>query len=413
MSCEYAIFWTVSLSHWIFCRIITATQRIGTPCEPSQVGKLHNQNGVENTSRADYTWRMLETTPTTIPKPHSRHLVADALLMTVAAIWGATFFMIKDATQNFPVLGFLALRFLLITVIMLPLVIPLRRFPTRQEWKWGILAGFPLMLGYVMQTFAMRTIGSGRTGFITGMYVVIVPFLALILLRHRITRRVGIGTLLALVGLLILGYAPGGDTGDLLAIFCAVSYALQIIVVGQFSKALDWRFMTILQLGCVGVCSLILLPILAATRGCDLAPCLVLRPFADPYPTTISSNVIFAALFTGILASGVGFSVQIWAQKILSPSEAALIYAMESPFAALFGWLFLHEVLTLEALVGGALILTGVIITSVGSGHSKDEKPAVAPEAATFTTLIRTQVARISKKVSLAPRNSSNRRNMR
>lgn len=318
--------------------------------------------------------------------PNRLHTLAYILLLTVAAIWGATFFMIKDATQTFPVLGFLAVRFSLITVIMLPLVIPLRRFPTRAEWKWGLLAGVFLMLGYIFQTFAMRTIGSGRTGFITGLYVIFVPFLAFILLRHRITRRIWIGTLLALVGLVILGYAPGGESsGDILAILCAFSYAMQIIVVGKFPKILDWRFMTILQLGCIGVTTLILLPALAATRTCDLSLCTALRPFADPLPTTIGGNVIFAAIFTGILASGVGFSVQIWAQKILSPSEAALIYAMESPFAALFGWLFLSELLTAQSLIGGGLILSGVLATSIGSERSKDEKPAVAPEAAAIT----------------------------
>jgi drug/metabolite transporter (DMT)-like permease len=127
------------------------------------------------------------------------HRAAQLLLLVVAAVWGATFFMIKDATKDFSVLAFLALRFLLITVIMLPLIVPLRRLPTLQEWRWGLPAGLFLTFGYVFQTFAMRVIGSGRTGFITGLYVVIVPFLALILLRHRITRRIGIGTALALM----------------------------------------------------------------------------------------------------------------------------------------------------------------------------------------------------------------------
>lgn len=295
------------------------------------------------------------------------HFTADAALLLVAAIWGATFFMVKEATVSFPVLGFLALRFLLVMVIMSPLVIRLRRWPTRAELRWGLTVGVFLTLGYLGQTFAMRVIDAGRAGFITGLYVVMVPFLAWILLGHKITRRIWIGTITALVGLVLLGYAPGGDlVGDLLAVGCALAYALQILAVGKFPKGMDWRWLMVIQMGTVGVITLLLL--------------LGSVPFGQPLPTEIPPSVIFTALFTGLMASGFGLSVQIWAQKILTSSEAAIIYAMESPFAAFFGVVFRGEIVTLPAIVGGGLIITGVLVTTVGANSSTDEIPTLAPE---------------------------------
>jgi drug/metabolite transporter (DMT)-like permease len=324
----------------------------------------------------------------------SPHATAQLVLTGVAAIWGATFFMIKDVTAQFPVTGFLALRFSLITLVMLPIAAGARRFPRRAEWGWGLLAGLCLTFGYVGQTFAMRLIDSGRTGFITGLYVVIVPFLALLLLRTRIQRRIWAGTALALGGLVLLGNAPGGaPAGDLLAFGCACAYALQILFVGQFPKDSDWRIMTVIQLGSVGVLSLILLPILAALHGCNGALCEALRPFTNPLPTEIPANVILAAAFTGLLASGLGFSAQIWAQRTLAPSEAALIYAMESPFAALFGVLFRGEVLTLGGLIGGGLIVSGAVLTSVNAAtdpelETKPDLLEAAPHIAPDPTFI-------------------------
>ncbi len=318
---------------------------------------------------------MLKTT-----QPVSRdHLLADVATLIVAAIWGATFFMVKDATATFPVLAFLALRFCLTALVMLPLVLRLRRWPRGSEVRWGILAGAMLTLGYILQTFALRRIESGRTGFITGLYVVLVPFLALVLLRQRLSVRVLGGTLIALAGLVLLSYAPGGELlGDLLAFGCAASYALQIIVVERFPKGADWRVMTVMQVATVGITSAVLLPLFASARGCESGLCTLLQPFADPLPTALPLLVLATALFTGLLASGVGLSVQVWAQRRISPSEAALIYAMESPFAALFSVVFAGELLTERAIFGGVLIVAGVIVTT-RQGPKPISAEALAP----------------------------------
>ncbi len=308
--------------------------------------------------------------------PHPVHwrrmrLLADAALLGIAAIWGATFFMVKDATSSFPVLAFLVIRFVLASLVLLPFVLRVRRWPTRQEWKWGLIAGMAFCGGYISQTFALRMIDSGRTGFITGLYVVLVPILALVLLRHTMTIRVIVGTVLALVGLTLLSYSPGGSfVGDLLAFLCALSYALQILAVEKFPKGADWRIMSLIQSGCVAVMCGVLLPVLAAVRTCQSPLCTSLVLFADPLPTTLPLMVLAVAAFTGVLASALGLAAQVWAQRILPPSDAALIYAMESPFSALFGWLFRGEMLATSGLVGCGLIMAGMLSTALG-GETK------------------------------------------
>ncbi len=312
-----------------------------------------------------------------------QRLVANVAMLGLAAVWGATFFMVKDATHDFPVLAFLALRFALTALLMLPLAIRLGRLPRKAELRWGLIAGLLLCAGYIFQTFSLRLIDSGRTGFITGLYVVMVPFLALMLLRHKLTRRVLIGTVCALIGLTLLSYAPGGSLlGDGLAFLCALSYALQILAVEKFPRDADWRIMSVLQTGTVAVICLTLMPLLALIRGCETILCSAAQPFADPLPTLLPIFVLTTALFTGIAASGVGLSIQTWAQKILPPSDTALIFAMEAPFSALFGAVFKGEVLTFSALVGCSLILSGMLITS-SAQNAQPEPPLATGEIAT------------------------------
>jgi drug/metabolite transporter (DMT)-like permease len=321
---------------------------------------------------------MASTAGISAATPRRMRLLADAALLGIAAVWGATFFMVKDATSSFPVLAFLVIRFILASLALLPFALRVRRWPSRQEWKWGLIAGIAFGGGYIFQTFALRMIDAGRTGFITGLYVVLVPILALVLLRHAITIRVVVGTVLALVGLTLLSYAPGGNfVGDLLAFLCALSYALQILAVEKFPKDADWRIMSLIQSGCVAVICGVLLPVLVAVRACQSPVCTPFVLFADPLPTTLPLMVLAVAAFTGLLATAVGLAAQVWAQRILPPSDAALIYAMEAPFSALFGWIFRGEVLTQGGLFGCGLIMAGMLSTALG-GESK-----VKPEAET------------------------------
>jgi drug/metabolite transporter (DMT)-like permease len=303
------------------------------------------------------------------PATHRERWLADASLLAIAAVWGATFFMIKDVTRTYPVMAFLAIRFSLASLALLPALLFVRRWPTRTEIKWGLIAGLLFYGGYIFQTFSLKLIDSGRTGFITGLYVILVPILALLILRHPLKVRPMIGAGLAVVGLALLSNAPGGGVlGDFLAFLCALCFAGQIIAVEKFPRKADWRVMAILQSATVAILSTLSLPLQSALTVCDGSAglCQALQPFADKLPNSVPLNVLGVAAFTGLVATAIGLVIQVWAQRKLPPADAALIFSMESPFSALFGWLFLHEVLTFTALVGCGLILIGMLTTALG-----------------------------------------------
>lgn len=312
---------------------------------------------------------MLELTiPAVMPPVRSKRWLATTSLLGIAAVWGATFFMVKDATSHFSVVAFLALRFSIASTSLLPSVVRVRRWPSHQEWKWGLLAGMLFCGGYIFQTFSLRLIDSGRTGFITGLYVVMVPILALLLLRQPLRTRVIIGAGFTLVGMIFLSYAPGGNLlGDGLAVLCALSYSCHILVVEKFPRGCDWRIMATVQAGVVALLSTALLPLLAGLQNCLTPICAALASFADPIPTTIPLVVLVVAAFTGLLATAVGLAIQVWAQRILPPSETALIFAMESPFAALFGVTLRGESLSGGGFLGCGLILAGMLTTTLST----------------------------------------------
>src|SRR5260221_2351499 len=284
---------------------------------------------------------------TTVARP--ARLRADIALLTVAGIWGATFFMVKDATSTFPVLAFLAIRFTLACAALAPFVLRLGRWPRHAEWQWGLVAGVAFCAGYIFQTFSLRLLDSGRTGFITGLYVILVPLLALVFLKHPLHLRALIGAALAVIGLALLSNAPGGNVvGDVLALLCALSFAAQIIAVEKFPRDADWRLMALIQSACVAIIS-----------G-------AMSMFTEALPASIPLSVLGVAAFTGLAATAFGLGVQVWAQRRLPPSDAAIIFSMESPFSALFGFLFRGVMLAVKGLIGCGLILAGNVTAARG-----------------------------------------------
>jgi drug/metabolite transporter (DMT)-like permease len=271
---------------------------------------------------------------------------ANMMLLAITAIGSATYFMTKEAVSDFPILHFLTLRFAIGTIVLLPLVLKMRRGPTREELTWGLLAGGVLCAAYILQVYSLRIIDTGRNAFLVGLYVIGVPFLAAIFMRQKLTIHTIIGVGLALVGLIMLSYAAGNNLfGDLLALLSALAYAAQVIIVAKFPHRTDWRMMSILQAACMAVI------------------CGILSPLAGPLPTVISTYVWPAIAFTGVLATGVGLIVQVWAQKFTPPCDAALIFTMDSPFAVLLGVMILHEAVTMNSILGSVAILAGMLIT--------------------------------------------------
>lgn len=276
----------------------------------------------------------------------------DLALVGIAAVWGLTFVTVKDATAVYPTLQFLAWRFAVAVVAFVALFPGSLRRLDRRAVVVGTVAGVWLAAGYVTQTVGLHIMtgnASSRSGFITGMFVVITPVLQVLVMKHTPKPSTVFGVVLGTAGLWLLSAdGPAGWTlADTLVLACAFAYAAQLIVIGKWAKDADVAALTLMQL-------------LVAVVGCAIGG-VMLEPLRVPTGWSLWG----ALLLTGVLASAVAFWVQTAALRHLSPTRTAIILIMEPVFAGVFGFALRGERLGLEGWIGSALIFAGMVAAEV------------------------------------------------
>ncbi len=295
--------------------------------------------------------------------PRARRLWITLALVGVAAVWGGTFVMVKDAVERYPLYGFLGLRFT-IAVIAFVALFPrsVGRFKPGTV-QVGLLAGALLTAGYIFQTWGLQGTTASKAAFITGMFVVITPLMQAVLLRMPPRGWTLLGVVLAVAGLWLLSgaSADGWTAGDTRVLICAAAYAAHMIVLGSLGTRHDVGALTLTQLVTVAV----------ACGGISLA---VERPGLPA-----DGAVWVALLVTGVLASAVAFAVQTYAQRHISPTKTALILVTEPAFGGLFGWLA-GDALGIGGLAGAALILGGMVLAElVGLPKEAEDRAVIEP----------------------------------
>ncbi|MBK5306822.1 MAG: DMT family transporter [Frankiaceae bacterium] len=266
----------------------------------------------------------------------------------MTAVWGSTFVVVKDAVERIPVTDFLTWRFALAALAML-LIRP-RAVATLGPGgrRAGVLLGLALGIGYLLQTIGLETTDAAVSGFITGMFVVLTPLGAAVLLKKTPDRIAWLAVGLATVGLGFLslrGLAVGG--GELLTLGCAACFALHIVGLGRWASAYDVYGLAVVQLLTVAA----LCAVGAVPGGLTVPP---------------DGSVWAALALTALAATAVAFVVQTWAQAHLAPTRAAVIMTMEPVFAGLFAVVAGGERLGPRTLVGAAMVLTAMVLTELG-----------------------------------------------
>jgi drug/metabolite transporter (DMT)-like permease len=277
-----------------------------------------------------------------------------AALVGVTAIWGSTFVVVKDAVHKMPVTDFLTWRFALAALAMLVLrprsVARLGR-PGRRA---GVLVGLALGTGYLLQTLGLQHTSAAVSGFITGMFVVLTPLGAAVLLRTPPGRTAWLAVAVATTGLGLLslhGFAVG--SGELLTLGCAAAFALHIVGLGRWSSSYDAFGLAVVQLlTTAALCALVAVP-----GGLVVPP---------------DASVWGALALTALAATALAFVVQTWAQAHLTPTRAAVVMTMEPVFGGVFAVLLAGEVLGPRTLVGAALVLVAMVLTEVGPRHGAE-----------------------------------------
>jgi len=275
-------------------------------------------------------------------------LLAALALLVVTAIWGSTFFLIRDLLDRVPTLDFLAVRFT-IAAALTALIAPraLRKL-SRESRRHALVLGALYGVAQILQTAGLAHTAASVSGFITGMYVVATPLFAALLLRTRIGPLTWFAVALATAGLGVLtleGFAIG--YGEALTLVAALIYALHIVGLGAWSKPDEALGMSILQLCVIAVICLVA----TAPNGIVL-----------PDNTRDWLSVLYMAVFAGALA----LVAQTWAQAHLAPTRTAIIMSMEPVFAALFAVWLGGESAGLRMVVGGAMVLTAMLLVEVG-----------------------------------------------
>lgn len=299
----------------------------------------------------------------------STQLRHSLLLLLTALIWGVAFVAQSVGMDYVGPFTFTASRSLIGAVVLLPVI----WFRTRKETAvgteqkrpevdkhkkknllvGGIVCGVFLCIATNLQQIGLQYSTVGKSGFVTAMYIVLVPILGIFLHKGIDIRKV-ISVILAVCGLYLLCMTDGTFSigkGDIFTILCALAFSLQILSVDHFAPKVDCVKLASLQFLVCGICS-----------------CVPMLLFEHPHFAQLAAAWM-PILYAGVLSNGVAYTLQIVAQKGLNPTVASLIMSLESVISVLAGWIILHQTLTKRELIGCVFMFAAIIIVQLKSGE--------------------------------------------
>lgn len=277
-----------------------------------------------------------------------QRLRGDLLLLLAAVVWGGAFVAQRVAAGHVGVFLFNGMRFLLGALVLVPWAVPRGR-PLRPTTGWAATAGTLLFAASALQQAGLRFTTAGSAGFLTGLYVVLVPLVLLIAWRRRVHWACWVAAVVAAAGVFLLSADAEFRLGfgDVLELAGALVWALHVIVVSLAVMRSDVVQFSVGQYIVAGLLNL------ALGMALDL--------------TTLggAADVWWTIAYTGVFSTAIGFTLQAVGQKKSPPSDAAIIMSSEAVFAALAGFIFLGECLALRQIAGCALILAAMIMAQV------------------------------------------------
>lgn len=289
-----------------------------------------------------------------------QHLKGNLMLLLTAMIWGAGFVAQSEGMKYVDPLTMQACRYFLAGLVLLP-VIALRdrsgpsvnRPRTRAEYHHlhlcGFICGTILFVSSTIQQYGLMYTTVGKSGFITALYIIMVPLIG-IFLHQKAGLNIWIGVVLSVVGLYFLcmsGGLGGINIGDVLTLVCSLGFAVHIQYIDRVSGNVEC-----VRLSCIQF----FVSALWAALGMLI--------FETPSLAAIASCAV-PILYAGVLSGGAGYTLQILGQQYTSPTVASLLMSLESVFAAIFGWILLHQSLSPRELLGCGLMFTAIILAQL------------------------------------------------
>ncbi|MBR6548559.1 MAG: DMT family transporter [Clostridia bacterium] len=287
-----------------------------------------------------------------------KRAMCSVALLLAAFFWGTTFVAQSDAAEVIAPFTFNGIRSIIGSAVLLPLVLLIGRAPRvegkaptplKKQWLYGCICGCCLFLATNLQQIGIAYTTAGKSGFVTALYVVLVPVFGLVIFRKKSSWNIWLAVLLAAVGLYLLCVTEGFTVqfGDGITFFCAIVFAFHILAVDKVSDRIAGVTLSCLQFFVSGCLSLICMAI-----------------FEDPQWSQIEAAA-FPLLYAGILSCGVAYTLQIVGQKYTDPTIASILMSLESVFAVLSGYLILDETMTSNEKIGCVIMFGAILLAQL------------------------------------------------
>jgi len=300
------------------------------------------------------------------------HFAGTLTLLLSAVIWGLAFVAQRASMEFVGPFIFNGIRFALGALVLIPWILVLRRkkpkliqaAPSRHAWIAVGLAGIVLFVSANLQQIGLVYTTAGKAGFITGLYVVIVPLLGLFR-RHRVSSIVWVGCGLAAAGMYLLSVvgAFSISLGDTLVLCSALGWAIHVHLVGWMAQRMHplrvalWQFV---------ICAVLSLVVAMLTETIQLSEIL---------------KAGWMIAYAGVLSVGVAYTLQVFGQRRIDPARAGIILSLEAVFAVIGGWTLLGETLSPRGLIGCALMLSGMMLAQIRSQTKASSNGAESPSS--------------------------------
>ncbi len=292
-----------------------------------------------------------------------KYLPVGALLINTI-IWGGTFTIIKNALEDASSMIFVAVRFSLASLILLPFVWKYLKNANRDVIISGFILGFLLFLGFASQTMGLKYTTATKSGFITGLFVIFTPILQTLIEKRKPTRGNMLGIVLVLAGLILL--SGKGDSvvsvitelgssfnrGDFLTLLCAFFFAMYIVYLDMICRKYEYMLLVFLQIAVTAI-----LGYMAAFLFTNIS--------VEAITFNLTDNLIYAFLYTAILATIVTTIIHTKYQRNVSPTQASIIFSLEPIFAAIIAFYALGETITPLGYIGCGLIFIGLLFSEL------------------------------------------------
>lgn len=285
------------------------------------------------------------------------HTISVIALLISAIFWASAYLFVKEAMEELSPYYLLCFRYVTAAVLIIIIAIPKLKHMTKDLLKSGIFMGIALFFEFLTFTVGLKYTTASRSSFIVAGYIIILPFVY-ILIRRKLPKKQEIfAALLCMAGiaLILFGGEGGMNKGDIITIFCAVSYAFHIVLGGKFAKEYDGMLLNVVQISTTAV----LATITALISG---AP-----------PQTVSGGSIASIFYLAIGATIIPYLLCLFGQKHVSTTTSGIVLSFESVFATLLSILFLNDRISVQFAIGAIMVMSAIFVSEWEGKKKKSE----------------------------------------